>query len=132
MKNLFKILLSVALLASVSTAATAAQKTKKEVVKCTYSATIDCESCKNKVMKTLPYQKGVKSVKVDLPTKKITVEYDASKSSNEAIIANLSKIDIRASVDNAKAPAQTCSDSCCSTTKESTKKESTKKSSTKR
>ncbi len=119
MKNLLKTaLLSAALIASIATATTAsaAEKPKKEIVKCSYTTDIDCQGCVTKVMNTLPYQKGVKSVNVDLPKKTITVEYDKAKCSNEAVIAHLKKVDIKATACDPKVTATEChqhSAGCC-------------------
>ncbi len=104
MKNSVKsVLLSVALATCVTTLSAKTEKVKKEIVKCAYATDIDCEGCVKKVMNTIPYQKGIKSVNVDLPKKIITVEYDKSKSSNEAVISHFSKIDIKAKACDAKA-----------------------------
>ena len=40
---------------------------------------VDCETCAKKIDNSLPYQKGVKEVKVDVSTRKVTVTYDATK-----------------------------------------------------
>ncbi len=110
MKSLF---IALAMLCAVSTAEAA--KEKKEFVKQSFVAEIDCESCLKKVMNILPYQKGIKDVKCDLATKCITVEYDESKSSDEAVIATLKKVDITATVCDKERDDSSCSSGgCCS------------------
>ena len=59
---------------------------------------VDCETCAKKIDNSLPYQKGVKEVKVDVATRKVTVTYDATKSSDEALIKAFKKIKINAEV----------------------------------
>ena len=59
---------------------------------------VDCETCAKKIDNSLPYQKGVKEVKVDVSTRKVTVTYDATKSSDEALIKAFKKIKINAEV----------------------------------
>lgn len=59
---------------------------------------VDCETCAKKIDNSLPYQKGVKEVKVDVSTRKVTVTYDATKSSDDALIKAFKKIKINAEV----------------------------------
>lgn len=59
---------------------------------------VDCETCAKKIDNSLPYQKGVKEVKVDVATRKVTVTYDATKSSDDALIKAFKKIKINAEV----------------------------------
>ncbi len=98
MKNVLKALLTVALATTLFTTTAATSKPQKEIVKQEFAADIDCAGCAKKVMNTLPYQKGVKDVVVDLNAKKITVKYDTSKCSDDAIVESLAKVDIKASV----------------------------------
>ncbi len=100
MKKLFQILV-IAAISLTTLSATAAQKESKKQVALTtqmYQADIDCESCTKKVMNTLPYEKGIKDVEVDLKKKIITVSYDANKSSDKAIIKALAKLKIDSKV----------------------------------
>lgn len=71
-------------------------KNEKKIVTTVFCTDIDCEHCKQKVMNTIPFEKGIKEVEVDVPTKKITVSYDASKNSDEALIAAFAKIKVKA------------------------------------
>ncbi len=74
---------------------------KKENTKITtteFLTDIDCDHCVKKVMDFMPFQKGIKSVKVDMPTKVINVSYDNRKSSDEAVIKLFEKIDVKAKV----------------------------------
>ena len=59
---------------------------------------VDCETCAKKIDNSLPYQKGVKEVKVDVSTRQVTVTYDATKSSDDALIKAFKKIKINAEV----------------------------------
>jgi copper chaperone CopZ len=59
---------------------------------------VDCETCAKKIDNSIPFQKGVKEVKVDVPSRKVTVTYDATKSSDEALIKAFKKIKINAEV----------------------------------
>lgn len=78
---------------------------KKSDVKTTVFVTdIDCEHCAKKITNSIPFVKGVKDVKVDVPTKTVTVTYDSTKSNDEALIKAFTKIKVKAAV--APAPAK--------------------------
>ena len=76
-----------------------AQKKSDAQFKTTVFVTdVDCETCAKKIDNSIPFQKGVKDVKVDLPTRTVTVTYDATKTSNEAVVKAFKKIKINAEV----------------------------------
>ena len=58
-----------------------AQKQNGSIKTTVFVTDIDCEGCAKKITNSIPFVKGVKDVKVDVPTKKVTVTYDATKSS---------------------------------------------------
>jgi len=58
----------------------------------TYQCSFDCPSCEAKVMKNIPYEKGVKNVEVKYDQKLVTVEYKSSKNSDEGIKGALEKL----------------------------------------
>ena len=75
-----------------------AQK-KNEALKTTVFVTdIDCDHCAKKITNTILYEKGVKDVKVDVPTKLVTVTYDATKNSDENLLKSFTKIKVKAEV----------------------------------
>ena len=82
--------------------AVAQKKVDAQVKTTVFMTDVDCETCAKKIDNSLPYQKGVKEVKVDVATRKVTVTYDATKSSDDALIKALKKIKINATVDVAK------------------------------
>lgn len=75
-----------------------AQKKKVELKTTIFQTDVDCESCAKKITNTIPYQKGVKEVSVDVETQKVTVTYDPEKSNDEALIKALKKVKINAEV----------------------------------
>ncbi len=105
MKNIFKLLV-VMIVAISATLPASAVSSKSRDVSTTFTqefyANIDCEMCVKKVMSTLPYQKGVKDVEVDLKRKLITVKYDSSKCSDAKVIRALSRIDITSRVNDSR------------------------------
>ena len=76
-----------------------AQKKADSQLKTTVFLTdVDCETCAKKIDNSLPFQKGVKEVKVDVPTRKVTVTFDTTKTNEEALIKAFKKIKINAEV----------------------------------
>ena len=76
-----------------------AQKKGDAALKTTVFLTdVDCETCAKKIYNSLPFQKGVKEVKVDVPTRKVTVTFDTTKTNEEALIKAFKKIKINAEV----------------------------------
>lgn len=59
------------------------QQQQKQVVEIQTSAI--CIMCKQAIERDLTYEKGVKSVDLDLETKVVTVEYNAKKTNPDAI-----------------------------------------------
>ena len=78
--------------------AVAQKKADAQVKTTVFMTDVDCETCAKKIDNSLPYQKGVKEVKVDVATRKVTVTYDATKSSDDALIKAFKKIKINAEV----------------------------------
>jgi len=63
---------------------------KTETMKCWVS--MDCESCKAKIEKNIPFEKGVSDLKVDLPTKMVTLTYKPDKTSPEKLEKAIQKL----------------------------------------
>ena len=51
-----------------------------------------CESCENKIKGNLRFEKGIKSIKTDLKSKTVTIQYDADKTNVQNIIKVFKKI----------------------------------------
>lgn len=68
----------------------------KKSVTVEFVTDIDCAGCAKKVTNTIPYEKGVKDVQVDVATKTVTVTYDPAKTNNETLVKAFSKIKIKA------------------------------------
>jgi copper chaperone CopZ len=52
---------------------------------------ISCEHCKSTIEREIGTAEGIHSVAVDVPTKQVTVVYDAGRTSRETIIAALNE-----------------------------------------
>lgn len=73
-----------------------AKVSKAETV--TFCTNLRCKSCVKKVNENIAFEKGVKDLKVSLPDQTITVTYDPSKTSAEALSKAISKLGYKAEV----------------------------------
>ena len=73
-----------------------AQKKGGDVKTTVFVTDIDCEGCAKKVTNSIPFVKGVKDVKVDVPKKTVSVTYDPTKSNDEALVKAFTKIKVKA------------------------------------
>ena len=79
--------------------ASAQQKqAEKKTVTTVFATDIDCPHCAKKIDNTIPYEKGVKEVKVDVPTQTVTITYDPVKTDDNALVKALAKLKIKAEV----------------------------------
>ena len=86
MKKIISIIaLALALVAMIVGSAIAAPKTEKKIATVVFTTDLDCHHCAQKVMNTIPYEKGIKDVQVDVPTKTVTVKFDEAKNSIESL-----------------------------------------------
>ena len=72
-----------------------------------FMTNLDCQGCAKKINDTIPYEKGVKDVKVDVDTKTVTVTFDPAKTNNENLVKAFAKVKIEA------APMEACGGECC-------------------
>lgn len=56
-----------------------------------------CANCEKKIKENIRFEKGVKSIKTDLKTKTVIIEYDAAKTNVQDIIKGFKKIKYEAS-----------------------------------
>ena len=56
-----------------------------------------CANCEKKIKENIRFEKGVKSIKTDLKTKTVIIEYDAAKTNVQNIIKGFKKIKYEAS-----------------------------------
>lgn len=65
-------------------------KTDKQTV--VLSCDLHCQGCCDKIMKNIAFEKGVKDIVCDLPTKTVTVTYDANKTDVDTLLKAFAKI----------------------------------------
>jgi copper chaperone CopZ len=88
------ILMAVATIMAVAVS-TAAPKQEKQIVTTVFVTDIDCEGCAKKITNTIPYERGIKNLKVDVATQSVTVTYDASKNSVEQLTKAFESIKVK-------------------------------------
>lgn len=87
--------LSLTLLLMAGTAAFAQDKKQKKsanIQEVTFVTSIDCKNCVKKVEANLPYEKGIKDMKVTLDDRTVWIKYDAGKTDKEKLAAALNKL----------------------------------------
>ena len=84
-----------AMLAMVAGVATAAPKAEKKIATVVFTTDLDCHHCAEKVMNTIPYEKGIKDVQTDVKTKTVTVKFDEAKNSIEGLTKAFESIKVK-------------------------------------
>ncbi len=94
MKQFVKILLAIAIVALFSLNSDAQNSKKKQanIAEVTFVSSIDCAGCVKKVEGNIPYEKGVKDLKVNLDDQTIYIKYDATKTDKEKLAAAIVKL----------------------------------------
>ena len=90
-----KIIALFAMLALVAGVAVAAPKAEKKIVTVVFTTDIDCGHCAQKVYNSIPYEKGIKDVQVDVKTKNVTVQFDAAKNNVESLTKAFESIKVK-------------------------------------
>ncbi len=94
MKQFIKILLAVVIVAMFSFNADAQNRKKRQenIAEVTFVSSIDCAGCVKKVEGNIPYEKGVRDLKVNLDDQTIYIKYDATKTDKEKLAAAIVKL----------------------------------------
>ncbi len=91
------IILSVFMLLSI-TAVSAQSKKDSNKEKVVFDVYMDCQSCKNKIEKNIPFEKGVKNLDMDLEQQTVAVTYDNRKTDVETLQSAFKKLGYEAKV----------------------------------
>ena len=95
MKKLRIILMAVAALVFVSniTADAQTKRSQKKEVEVTFSIPdIDCHNCVQKIESKMPYEKGVRDMKVSLENKTIWISFEEAKTNKATLAKALDKL----------------------------------------
>ena len=90
-----KIIALFAMLALVAGVATAAPKAEKKISTVIFTTDIDCNHCAQKVYNTIPYEKGIKDVVVNVQKKTVLVKFDAAKNNIESLTKAFESIKVK-------------------------------------
>ncbi len=95
MKTIQLMLLSAILLIGCAFTAQAQDKKSKQkkTEEVTFNVNMNCHNCQAKIEKNIPWEKGVKDLKVDLENKTVTVSYDPKKTDPEKLKAAFEKLE---------------------------------------
>lgn len=71
---------------------TAQNKKENHIKTITFDVSMSCENCKKTIEKNIAFEKGIKDMNVDLPTKKVTLKFDSRKTDEQKIIQAFEKL----------------------------------------
>lgn len=101
MKNL-KFLLAALFAALMASGNVSAQAKDKKMATVVFDVEIDCGSCKAKIEKNLPFEKGVKAFEVSLENKTVQVKYRTDKTNEETLRKAIEKMGYKTTVKKEK------------------------------
>lgn len=101
MKNL-KFLLAALFAAFMMSGNVSAQAKDKKMSTVVFDVEIDCGSCKAKIEKNLPFEKGVKEFEVSLENKTVQVIYRTDKTNEETLRKAIEKMGYKTTVKKEK------------------------------
>ncbi|MDR1055360.1 MAG: heavy-metal-associated domain-containing protein [Prevotellaceae bacterium] len=107
----------VALCMVVGASTLSAQDNKKDNKEAdvTFKTNIECHNCEQKIMKNIPFDKGVKDVKVTLDKKEVKITYRTDKTDKEKLKKSIEKLGYTAEeIDPTQTTAALSGASCCS------------------
>lgn len=87
--------------------ANAEKKGEKTVV---FQAHLHCKSCVTKIEKNIPFEKGVKDLKVDMEAQTITVTFRTDKNTEENLRKAIEKLDVKV---NGTTDTSAKKEACC-------------------
>lgn len=87
--------LVLSLATAISADAVSARPVLKKVV---YVTSLDCENCARKIRENVSFEKGVKDLKVDVPTKRVEIQFDSNKTDTLKLKSAIIKLGYKASV----------------------------------
>lgn len=92
MKKFLTLLLA---LMTITLSTASAQNNKKKTSntsEVTFTTSIECKNCVKKVEANLPFEAGIKDMKIDLPTKTVWIKYDPTKTDVNKLAKAIKKL----------------------------------------
>ncbi|MDR0295069.1 MAG: cation transporter [Prevotellaceae bacterium] len=92
-------------------------QSKNNEAEVTFSVSVDCDHCKKKIMNSIPHEKGVTDLKVDLAKKEVWIKFDSKKTDKTKLQKALEKLDFTVSeiVPKAEKTQQQTATGCAAT-----------------
>ncbi len=89
MKTLKSILIALSIMFCAGVAKAELKANEAEV---TFKVSVDCQGCKNKLEKNIPFEKGVEDINVNLADKTVYVKYNTKKTTVEKLQKAIEKL----------------------------------------
>ena len=89
---MFKTFAVVSILSIFAVISTAQSKKRPPLSEVTFVVNLHCENCVKKVQDNIPFEKGVKDLKVNLEEKTVWVRYSPDKVSKEELASAIEKL----------------------------------------
>lgn len=70
---------------------------KKTTEKVVYKVNIHCDDCKKRIEKSIPFEKGVKDLEVDMKEHNVSITFDPAKTSAAKLKTALEKLKFKVS-----------------------------------
>ena len=87
---------------------------KNNETEVTFSVNVHCDQCKKKIMNSLPFEKGVIDMKVDVAKKEAWIKFDSKKTDKEKLQKAFEKLGYTVTEVDVNAKAQQKANSGCS------------------
>lgn len=85
MKRKINLLLMMSIVFALLNAQAEEEKSVKKISEVTFIVGMHCQSCKERIEKNIPFEKGVKDLKVDLEKKEVTIIFNPQKTNIEKL-----------------------------------------------
>ena len=90
-KNIKTVVVALSLIL-LTTITFAGNKAAKKVETVVFKVEMDCMGCAGKIEKNIPYEKGVKDLKVDFKNQKVSITYKTDKTTKLALKKAIEKL----------------------------------------
>lgn len=80
----------------ISATAYAGSKSEKKIETVVFKVEMDCMGCAGKIEKNIPFEKGVKNLKVDFKNQKVSITYKTEKTNKENLKKAIEKLKLKA------------------------------------
>lgn len=101
-KILSTLLLIATMLLGISHRTQANEPKEKQIKTVVLISQINCQNCKNKIMKNIPFEKGVKDIEVSLENKTVTIKFQANKNTAESLCDAVTKLGYKSIIKEVK------------------------------